>query len=69
MESTWIGLGLAAAGALTMIGAAMNWGIVSHPGKPLNRIFGDRAARIVYFVTGVFVFIMGVGRLIGRDWF
>ena len=69
MSTTLIALGLIAAGALTMLGAAMNWGIVSHHGKLLNRLLGDSVARIIYFVTGIFVFLMGIGRLIGSDWF
>lgn len=51
-----------------MVGAALNWGIVSRPGKLLNRIFGDTTARIIYFVSGVFLFVIGVGRLIGANW-
>ncbi len=51
-----------AIGALMMAGAALDWGIVSRPGKLLNRIFGDGVARIIYFVAGI-------GRLIGANWF
>lgn len=54
---------------LIMVGAALNWGIVSRPGKLLNRIFGDTAARVIYFIAGIFLFVMGVGRLIGINWF
>lgn len=60
---------LIAVGALIMVGAALNWGIVSRPGKLLNRIFGDTVARIIYFVAGIFIFVMGVGRLIGANWY
>lgn len=56
-------------GILIMIGAALNWRIVTRPGKLLNRIFGDTVARIIYFAAGIFLFFVGVGRLIGADWF
>jgi hypothetical protein len=56
-------------GILIMIGAALNWGIVSRPGKLLNRILGDTVARVIYFVAGIFLFVVGVGRLIGANWF
>ena len=52
-----------------MAGAALNWGIVSRPGKLLNRIFGDTAARVLYFGAGIFLFVVGIGRLIGANWF
>jgi hypothetical protein len=57
-----------AMGGLIMIGAALNWGIVSRPGKLLNRIFGDMIARTIYFVAGIFLFAVGLGRLIGANW-
>jgi uncharacterized membrane protein YuzA (DUF378 family) len=56
-------------GILIMIGAALNWGIVSRPGKLLNRIFGDLVARIIYFISGIFLFAVGLERLIGANWF
>jgi di/tricarboxylate transporter len=69
MDATWTGLIFLAIGVLTMVGAALNWGIVTRPGKLLNRIFGDTVARIIYFVAGVFLFVVGIGRLIGANWF
>jgi uncharacterized membrane protein YuzA (DUF378 family) len=69
MDTTWTGLIFLAIGILTMVGAALNWGIVTRPGKLLNRIFGDTVARIIYFVAGIFLFIVGIGRLIGANWF
>jgi hypothetical protein len=62
------GLIFVAMGVLIMIGAALNWGIVNRPGKLLNRIFGDTIARVIYFVAGIFLFAVGVGRLIGANW-
>ncbi|HUE98612.1 MAG TPA: hypothetical protein VMN99_05120 [Anaerolineales bacterium] len=56
-------------GILIMLGAALNWGIVSRPGKLLNRIFGDTVARIIYFAAGIFLFVVGIGRLIAANWF
>lgn len=69
MNSTLTGLLFVAIGVLIMVGAALDWGIVSRPGKLLNRVFGDTVARIVYFVAGIFLFVVGIGRLIGADWF
>jgi len=69
LNATVTGLIFIAMGVLTMVGAALNWGIVSRPGKLFNLIFGDSLARIIYFVAGVFLFIVGVGKLIGANWF
>jgi uncharacterized membrane protein YuzA (DUF378 family) len=69
MDAPWTGLIFVAIGILTMVGAALNWGIVTRPGKLLNRIFGDTVARIIYFVAGIFLFVVGIGRLIGTNWF
>lgn len=63
------GLIFVAIGILIMVGTVLNWGIVSRPGKLLNRILGDIVARIIYFVSGMFLFAVGVGRLIGANWF
>lgn len=67
-DPTILGLIFIAIGVLTMVGAALNWRIVSHPGKLLNRILGDAVARVIYFVAGIFLFVVGVGRLIGANW-
>lgn len=69
MDAPLTGLIFLAIGILTMVGAALNWGIVTRPGKLLNRIFGDTVARIIYFVAGIFLFVVGIGRLIGANWF
>ena len=67
---TWVpGLILALFGALAMLGAVMNWSIVTRSGKLLNIVLGDKIARVVYFGVGVFLFIKGVEMLIGADWF
>lgn len=62
------GLIFLAIGVIIMLGAALNWGIVSRPGKLLNRVFGDTVARVIYFGAGIFLFVVGVGRLIGANW-
>lgn len=69
MDAPLTGLIFLAIGILTMVGAALNWGIVTRPGKLFNRIFGDTVARIIYFVAGIFLFVVGIGRLIGANWF
>ena len=66
---TVTGLIFLAIGIVIMVGAALNWAIVSRPGKLLNRVFGDSVARVIYFGAGIFLFFVGIGRLIGADWF
>jgi hypothetical protein len=68
MSETWIGVLLLLIGVLTMIGAALNWRIVSHSGKLLNILLGDRAARTIAFIVGALTFIVGIGELIGANW-
>ena len=68
MTNTIVGIVLILVGMLTMIGAALNWRIVSHPGKLLNILLGDRAARTVAFIVGALTFILGIGELIGANW-
>ena len=68
-DPTFVGFLFVTIGAVIMLGAALNWGIVSRPGKLVNRIFGDSIARVIYFVAGIFLFVVGVGRLIGANWF
>jgi len=52
-----------------MVGTALNWHIVTHPGKILNRIFGDSIARVIYMIVGFALFILGVGQVLGLNWF
>ena len=58
-----------AMGVITMLGSTLNWRIVSRPGKLFNLIFGDAAARVIYFIAGIFLFVVGIGKLIGAIWF
>lgn len=66
---TFVGFLFVTIGIVIMLGSALNWAIVSRPGKIFNRIFGDTVARVIYFVAGIFLFVVGVGRLIGANWF
>lgn len=68
MSDTTTGLILALLGVLSMIGAAQNWRIVTHPGKLLNRLFGDRIARVIYAAVGLFIFVLGLGQIFGLNW-
>jgi uncharacterized membrane protein YidH (DUF202 family) len=68
MNSTVVGVLLIVVGVLTMLGAAFNWRIVTRGRKLFNLLLGDSVARIIYFVAGLFIFIMGIGRLIGANW-
>ena len=68
MSSTVVGLILAALGVFAMLGAALNWRIVTRSGKLFNMILGDKIARIIYFGVGIFVFVKGVEVVVGAHW-
>ena len=68
MNSTVSGILLIVFGLLAMIGSALKWRFINRSRKLINILFGETVARIVYFVVGVLVFILGVGRLIGVNW-
>jgi uncharacterized membrane protein YidH (DUF202 family) len=46
-------------GFLAVVGAALDWKIVSRSGKLLNRIFGDLIARAIYVAVGVVLIVVG----------
>jgi len=50
-------------GLLAVLGAALNWRIVSHSGKLFNRLLGDTAARAIYAAVGVVLIVLGTMRL------
>lgn len=52
-ETVVPGLILVAIGVVTIIGAALDWRIVNHSDKLLNRIFGDMVARAIYGAEGI----------------
>ncbi len=68
MSDTTAGLIVSVIGVLVMVGSAMNWRVVTHSGKLFNVIFGDRIARIVYFLVGLFLFALGIGQILGMGW-
>ena len=68
MNVNWLGILLILVGALAMVGSALNWRIVTRSGKLVNRLLGNAAARVIYFVVGVGLFILGIGQLIGANW-
>jgi uncharacterized membrane protein len=55
-------------GVIAMLGAVFNWWIITRARRLFNMLLGDTAARVIYFVVGVFLFIRGVGLLIGKNW-
>ena len=69
MNSTGSGIILIVFGLLAMIGATLNWRFISRSRKLVNLLFGETIARIIYFVAGVLLFIVGIERLIGANWF
>jgi uncharacterized membrane protein YuzA (DUF378 family) len=68
MTDTILGLVLVVIGLLAVVGAALNWRIVTHSGKLLNLLFGDMIARTIYVVIGIFLMAMGVARMFGVSW-
>lgn len=68
MSETTAGLIVSVIGVLVMVGAAMNWRVVTHSGKLFNMIFGDRIARTIYFLVGLFLFALGIGQILGMGW-
>jgi hypothetical protein len=68
MDTTIAGLILITVGALGMLGAVLNWRIVTRSGKLLNMMLGDTVARVLYFGVGIFMFIKGIEIIIGADW-
>ena len=69
MNSTVTGYLMVALGILVMLGAAMNWRIITRSGKMLNMLLGDKIARVVYFLLGIFFLLLGINQLTGLDWF
>ncbi len=67
MNTTFSGIILIAAGLLSIIGSALNWNFMTRR-KLFNFLFGETTSQIIYFVMGVLLFILGIGRLIGADW-
>jgi small neutral amino acid transporter SnatA (MarC family) len=53
-----------AIGFLALLGAVLNWRIVSHSGRILNRLLGDTVARAVYGVVGLVLIVLGGMRLL-----
>ena len=62
------GLILFVTGLLSIIGAALNWRIITRPGKLFNILFGDRIARIIYMLVGLFLLVLGLGQIFGLNW-
>ena len=69
MHPTVSGILLIVFGLLAMIGAALNWRFISCYRKLVNLVFAETVARMIYFVAGVLLFIVGIERLIGANWF
>jgi hypothetical protein len=68
MSPVIAGLILIVAGILVMLGSAMNWWIITRPGKLINRLLGDSTARVIYFGIGIFTFVKGIELAIGVHW-
>ncbi len=68
MTTTVTGSILIVIGVLVMLGTALNWRVVTGSEKLLNILLGDRIARVIYFLTGMIIFVLGIGQLIDADW-
>jgi len=70
MDNTiFAGLVLILAGLLSLFGGALNWHIVTNPDKLFNRLLGDTGIRVIYVLVGIVLIIVGIGRLVGLNWF
>jgi len=69
MSSTTAGLIMVVLGFLAMLGSAMNWRIITRSGKLLNMVLGDTIARVIYFLVGAFIFVLGLEQMLGANWF
>ena len=69
METMIPGLILILFGVLAMAGSVLNWRFITRNGKLLNMLLGDTPARVIYFGVGIFLFIKGIGMMIGANWF
>jgi len=63
MSNTVTGFVMIAIGIVAIIGAVLNWRVVSYSGKLLNCLFGDSVARAVYEAVGLVLVALGVMRL------
>jgi len=69
MSSATAGPVISIFGFLAMLGAALNWRIVSRSGKLLNLALGNAVARVIYFIAGAVIFVLGLEQLLGTNWF
>ncbi len=63
-REAFVDIVLILAGLLSILGAALNWGIIMRPGKLFNRLVGEKAARPIYVAVGIVLFVLGIGRLV-----
>jgi hypothetical protein len=64
MSDSVLAFVMIAIGVVALIGAALNWRIVSRSGKLLNLLLGDTIARAIYGAVGVVLIALGIGRLL-----
>ncbi len=63
-REAFAGIVLILAGLFSILGAALNWGIIMRPGKLFNRLVGEKAARPIYVAVGIVLLVLGIGRLV-----
>jgi hypothetical protein len=68
MSDTVSGILIILIGLLAIIGAALNWRIVTHPRKLLNLLLGDTIAKTIYIAVGFILLVLGIGRVLGLGW-
>ncbi len=68
MTETVSGILIILLGLLTVIGSALNWRLVTRPGKLLNLLLGDMVARTIYIVIGILLLVLGVDMVFGLHW-
>jgi uncharacterized membrane protein YuzA (DUF378 family) len=68
MTETVSGILIILLGLLAVIGSALNWRLVTRPGKLLNLLLGDMIARTIYIVIGILLLVLGVDMVFGLHW-
>jgi uncharacterized membrane protein YuzA (DUF378 family) len=68
MTETVSGILIILLGLLAVIGSALNWRLVTRPGKLLNLLLGDMVARTIYIVIGILLLVLGVDMVFGLHW-
>jgi hypothetical protein len=68
MNSKSAGYLLVALGILMLLGAGLNWRIISRLGRVLNLLLSSKDVRAIDSFLGDLFFAMGISQLTGINW-